>query len=53
MDKQQAVLDILQRCNFGVRQGAQNINTLSTLAPYTPLHKNDYDDHPSMGIKVH
>lgn len=52
MDKQQAVLDILQRCNFRVRQGAQNLSIPCPLAPYTPLHKNDYDSHPSMGIKV-
>jgi len=52
MDKQQAVLDILQKCNFRVRQGAQNLSIPCPLAPYTPLHRNNYDSHPSMGIKV-
>lgn len=52
MDKQQAVLDILQRCNFRVRQGAQNLSIPCPLAPYTPLHRNNHDSHPSMGIKV-
>lgn len=52
MDKEQAILEILQKCNFKPRRGSQNLSIPCPLAPYTPLHKNNWDSHPSMGIKV-
>jgi len=52
MSKEQAILDILSKSNLRPRQGADNISIPCPLAPYTPLHKGNWDSRPSMGIKV-
>lgn len=52
MSKQDAVFDILNKSNFRPKLGASNISIPCPLAPYTPLHKNNYDSRPSMGIRV-
>ncbi len=52
MSKQDTVFDILTKSNFRPKLGADNISIPCPLAPYTPLHKNNYDSRPSMGIRV-
>lgn len=37
---------------MGGKVGAGNIAIRCPLAPYSPLHKSNYDSRPSMGIKV-
>jgi|11_taG_2_1085331.scaffolds.fasta_scaffold00160_21 5S rRNA maturation endonuclease (ribonuclease M5) len=52
MSKEQTIFDMLSKSNFRPKLGAENISIPCPLAPYTPLHKNNYDTRPSMGIKV-
>lgn len=52
MHKQEAIIHLLKNSNFRVKLGAENISIPCPLAPYTPLHKNNVDSRPSMGIKV-
>lgn len=52
MNKEQAIFDILAKSSFRPKRGSENIAIPCPLAPYTPLHKNNWDSHPSMGIKV-
>ena len=52
MSKEQAVFDILSKSNFRPKLGSDNISIPCPLAPYTPVHKNNWDSRPSMGIKV-
>lgn len=52
MSKYADVIDILKRSNFRPKEGSSNIAIPCPLAPYTPLHKNNVDGRPSMGIKV-
>ena len=52
MSKHADVMSILQRSNFNPKDGSSNIAIPCPLAPYTPLHKNNVDGRPSMGIKV-
>ena len=48
----QHVYGLLNKSGFNPRLGAENISIPCPLAPYSPLHKSNYDRKPSMGIKV-
>lgn len=52
MDKQQAVIQLLNKSRFRTRVGSENISIPCPLAAYSPLHKSKVDSRPSMGIKV-
>ena len=52
MSKEQSILTLLSKYRIRGKTGAGNISIRCPLAPYSPLHKNNYDSRPSMGIKV-
>lgn len=52
MNKELAIIDVLNKSGFKTKVGSSNISICCPLAPYSPLHSNSKDRRPSMGIKV-
>lgn len=52
MNKDQDIINLLHKYNLGGKLGGDNISIRCPLARFTPLHKNNFDSRPSMGIKV-